>query len=336
MISSTVLGPVPSIPRRAAKPRVPGAIRQSRFVAIIVAAGLFLQASGTAQSATTAVAGLAHRAALIDTYDAILNADFDVASSRMAPACVAERVWCDVLNAVRVWWEIALDPDSRVHDERFSRAVERAVTSADDWAERAPTRAEAWFAVGAAYSVRAQWRVERQQHLAAARDGKRIKNALERALALDPLLHDALFGIGMYRYYAAVAPAGLRLLRWLLLLPGGDRKAGLEQMMDASEKGEVISGEAAYQLHLVYLWYEDRPADALRLIRELQQRYPRNPLFVIIEAKILDVYFHDIEASSKVLRTLIARAQSADVNESALTLRRARALLNAARAARAR
>ena len=154
----------------------------------------------------------------------------------MAPVCVAAPVWCDVLKAVSVWWEIALDPDSRVHDQRFSWAAERAVTSADNWAERAQRRAEAWFAVGAAYSVRAQWRAERQQPLAAARDGKRIKNALERALALDPVLHDALFGIGMYRYYAAVAPTGLRMLRWLLLLPGGDRKAGLEQMIDAARR----------------------------------------------------------------------------------------------------
>ena len=27
------------------------------------------------------------------------------------------------------------------------------------------------------------------------------------ALAIDPDLHDAWFGIGIYRYYAAVAPA---------------------------------------------------------------------------------------------------------------------------------
>jgi len=318
---------------RLAAPGLRPQDRGLRLVAAVVAAGLLSQSFGTAQtSATAAVPGLSYRAELIDTYDAILNADFHLVPTRVAPACVDVAVWCDVMDAVSIWWQIALEPDSRVHDARFSRAVERAITAAEDWAKEAPTRAEAWFAVGAAYGAQAQWRVERKQRLAAARDGKRIKNALERALALDPLLHDAHFGIGMYRYYAAVAPVGLRMFRWLLLLPGGNRQEGLQQMIDGYEQGDVIRGEAAYQLHLIYLWYEDRPADALMLIRGLQQRYPRNPLFVLIEAKILDVYFHDVEASGNVLLELIARAQSADVNESALAVRRARTMLSALRA----
>jgi hypothetical protein len=289
---------------------------------LVIAAGLLLQATATIWTSSAAVPGLSHPDALIDTYDAILNADFDQASTRLAPVCADVPVWCDVFDAISTWWRIALDPESRVHDASFTRRIERAISAADGWADTEPARAEAWFAVGAAYGVRAQWRVERQQRLAAARDGKRIKAALEHALELDPLLH-----------YAGVAPVGWQMFRWLLLLPGGDRKAGLQQMVDAYEQGEVIHGEAAYQLHLIYLWYEDRPADALSLIRQLQQRYPRNPLFVIIEARILDVYFHDDDASRRVLQALIARAQSADVNESVLAERRARALLSALRPA---
>ena len=45
--------------------------------------------------------------------------------------------------------------------------------------------------------------------------------ALERAIALEPSLDDAYFGLGMYRYYADVAPAAAKILRFLLLLPGG-------------------------------------------------------------------------------------------------------------------
>ena len=308
-----------------------------RVAVPIVVASLLLQAIGTGQTSTAAaVAGLTHRAELIGAYDAILNADFDRAAAIMAPACGDVPVWCDVMDAVSVWWRIALEPDAREHDARFARAAERAIAAADDWARKAPTRAEAWFAVGAAYGARAQWRVERQQRLAAARDGKRIKNALERALALDPLLPDARFGIGLYHYYAAVAPVGLRMFRWVLLLPGGNRQEGLQQIISAYEQGEVIRGEAAHQLHLIYLWYEDRAADALALVRALQQRYPRNPLFVINEARILDVYFHEVEASADVLRELIARAQSGDVNESTLALRRAHTLLSAMRAPGAR
>jgi len=312
------------------RPQAPGIRPQGRIIAAVVAAGLLLEIVGTAQTtAPIPITGLSHRAALGRAYDAILSADFDLVSAQLASACEDVPVWCDVVDAVALWWRIALDPDTRLHDALFLRTVERAIRAAEQWTKDEPARAEAWFALGAASGARAQWRVERKQRLAAARDGKRIKTVLERALDLDPHLHDARFGIGLYRYYAAVAPAALRLFRWFLLLPGGNREEGLQQMIDSYERGGVFRDEAAYQLHRIYLWYEDRPADALTLIRELQQRHSRNPLFALIDATILDAYFQDAEASTRVLRTLIARAESGDVNEPALALRRARALLHA-------
>ena len=141
--------------------------------------------------------------------------------------------------------------------------------------------------------MRAQFRVYRVERLAAARDGKRIKEALEKALALDPSMHDAEFGIGMYRYYAGVAPAIFKFLRFLLLLPGGDREGGLAQLERASQLGLLVRGEAQFQIHVLYLWYEHKSKEALAIVRALQQRYPHNPLFHQIEAEILDVYFHD-------------------------------------------
>ena len=59
---------------------------------------------------------------------------------------------------------------------------------------REPDRAEAWFYLGAAYGVRVQYHGQRSEYLAAARDGKRIKVSLEKAIALDPGLQDANFG----------------------------------------------------------------------------------------------------------------------------------------------
>lgn len=106
----------------------------------------------------------------------------------------------------------------------------------------------------------------RGARLAAARDGTRIKNALERALVLDPGLTDAYFGIGLYHYYADVAPRALKMLRWLLLLPGGDRVEGLAETLRPRDAGQLVRSEADYQLHLIYLWYEKEPERALELI----------------------------------------------------------------------
>ena len=68
-------------------------------------------------------------------------------------------------------------------------------------------------------------------------------------------------------------------------------------MIEARDRGQLVRGEADYQLHLIYLWYEKRPRDALAIVRGPAARYPRNPLFYQLEAEILDVYFHDAAAS---------------------------------------
>ncbi|HEX7019961.1 MAG TPA: hypothetical protein VF159_08130, partial [Gemmatimonadaceae bacterium] len=186
---------------------------------------------------------------LIRVYDYILDARFDQAEAELQRACgPAPPEACDVLDATALWWRIQLDPDNRALDERLGAAIDRAIRTTHDWTERDPDNPEAWFYQGGAYGVRVQFRVLRDEKLAAARDGKRIKESLERALELAPGLEDAQFGIGLYQYYAATAPAPARFLRFLLMLPGGDRKEGLARMQRTHNRGRLLQGEADYQL----------------------------------------------------------------------------------------
>jgi tetratricopeptide (TPR) repeat protein len=258
-------------------------------------------------------------------YDSILEARFDQVDAELRRACgPAPAEACDVMAATALWWRILLDPENRALDDEFSTAAERAIRTSEEWTKRSPDDAEAWFYLGGAYAARVQWRVLRGANLAAARDGKRIKEALERATELAPNLDDAYFGIGLYQYYADVAPAAAKFLRFLLLLPGGDREAGLAQMLRARNSGRLIKGEADYQLHLIYLWYEESTDRALELLRGLAKEYPTNPLFLIGIAEIQDTYLHDTTASLATWRTLLGMARDQDVNEAGLAEVRAR------------
>ena len=278
-------------------------------------------ASATAQPRT----GITAAPEIARAYDLILDADFDQLRKTLPSICPpAPLVACQGLKALGLWWEIFLDPDNHSLDAAFLAEVNTAIADAERFAAAEPNRAEAWFYVGAAYGARAQFRVYRVERLAAARDGKRIKEALERALALDPAMHDAEFGIGMYRYYAGVAPAAFKFLRFLLLLPGGDRDGGLAQLERASQLGLLVRGEAQFQIHVLYLWYEHKAKEALAIIRGLQQRYPHNPLFHQIEAEILDVYFHDHAASLNASQRLLALAESRAVFRADLAEKSAR------------
>ena len=291
---------------------------QNRLVAIACCSAFFtlhsaLPARAQARTGITAAPVVAR------AYDLILDADFDGLAKALPDTCPpAPQVACLGLEALSLWWQIQLDPESKALDTRFLTKVNEAIAAAERMTAASPGSAEAWFYLGAAYGVRAQFRVHRYERLAAARDGKRIKESLERALVLDPNLHDAEFGIGMYRYYADIAPAVFRFLRFLLLLPGGDREDGLRQLERAASEGVLVRGEAQYQIHVLYLWYEKKWPQALEIIRGMQARYPRNPLLRQIEAEILDRYFHDPAASLAASEQLLALARRGAVHHAAL------------------
>ena len=262
---------------------------------------------------------------LARAYDSILDARFDQIDAELHRACgPAPPEACDVLSATALWWRILIDPLNRSLDDEFSTSVDRAIRATEDWTERAPDDAEAWFYLGGAYAARVQWRVLREERVAAARDGKRIKQALERAIELAPGLEDAYFGIGLYQYYADVAPAAAKVLRFFLMLPGGDKTEGLAQMLRARNGGRLLQGEADYQLHLIYLWYQHQPARALDLLRGLQKHYPGNPSFHALIADIQDTYLHDVTASLDTWRALLELAREQRVNLSALAETQAR------------
>ena len=148
----------------------------------------------------------------------------------------------------------------------------------------APRRGSTWAPPTARARSSGCYRVER---LAAARDGKRIKEALEQALALDPAMHDAEFGIGMYRYYADVAPAAFKFLRCSCsCCPAAIASTDCSNSNARPRKGMLVRGEAQYQIQSCTSGTSTKPSEALALVRGLQQRYPHNPLFHQIEAEI--------------------------------------------------
>lgn len=262
---------------------------------------------------------------LARAYDAILDARFDDVAADLRRACdPAPQEACDVLAATNIWWQIQLDPYNTSLDDDFRTAVEHAIEAAEDWVDRAPDDPEAWFYLGGAYAARVQWRVLRNEKLAAARDGGRIHQALTRAVKLDPALDDAYFALGMYKYYADVAPAAARFLRFLLLLPGGNRKEGLAEMLRARNRGQLLQGEADYQLSIIYLWYEEEVEGALELLRSLQTEYPGNPHFTAQIADVQDRYQHDVTASLATWRALLAAGREQRVNMPALAQAQAR------------
>ena len=130
---------------------------------------------------------------------------------------------------------------------------------------------------------------------------------------------------GCIRYYADVAPAAAKVLRFLLLLPGGNKTEGLAQMLRARTRGRLLQGEAEYQLQIIYLWYEHRTDEAVGDPRVAARPLSRQSA---LPQRARRRAGHAISTTSRRASTPGARCwrwrASSDVNEAALAEARAR------------
>jgi len=262
-------------------------------------------------AAPAGAAGLTSPDALAQVYELILDARFDEAERQLKSACPpAPQPGCSVIGAVGDYWRLLMNSEDTSRDPALLEKINGAIAATEAWVAREPKRAEAWFYLGGAYGTRVLFRGLRGQYLAAARDGKRIHDSLRLAISLDPSMGDAYFGLGLYHYYAAIAPRAARILSMLMFLPGGDRALGLKEMEQARSKGILLRGEADYQMHLIYLWYERQTTTALRLVEGLRTRYPNNPVFYLRLADVQSSYVRNHHAALQTYRSMLDAARA--------------------------
>ena len=291
--------------------------RSQRFVFLCA---LFALCGSLARPASADAAGLTSPEPLMKAYELILDARFDEADHQLKSACPpAPQPACEVIGAVNDYWRLLLNPEDTSRDSALMTRINAAIASGEAWAAKEPKRAEAWFYLGGAYGTRVLLRGLRGQYLSAARDGKRIHDSLQLAIKMDPSLGDAYFGLGLYHYYAAIAPRAARILSMLMFLPGGDRAGGLREMEQTRSKGLLLRGEADYQLHLIYLWYERQQTPALRLIEGLRTRYPHNPIFYLRLADVQGNYIRNHQSALQTYRSLLDAARAGRLASPAMS-----------------
>src|ERR1700674_4005374 len=109
--------------------------------------------------AAPANAALSEGTRLAAIYDTILQAKFDRGSQQLAQACPpAPSEACKSLGVVALCWQIVLDPNSRLLDDRFERGATEATAAAAAWTRREPRRAEAGFYLAGSPPPPRQWR----------------------------------------------------------------------------------------------------------------------------------------------------------------------------------
>jgi tetratricopeptide (TPR) repeat protein len=233
----------------------------------------------------------------------LMDGDFDAATDifRQIQKSDPQSPLGYLLEADVNWWKIYLteanliDPDVfealseavTPYDADFRRLDELAIRKAETRLLDHQDEARSYFYQGLGYGLRARLEALRDHALGTARAGKKLRNLSLAALKLDPNLNDAWFGVGLYNYFEDTLPTYVKMLRFLILLPGGDRHVGLRQIRQAMEKGQLVTAEARFHLAKNYSRSIDRQyARSLELLHQMEQQYPHNPLWKLLAGSV--------------------------------------------------
>ena len=203
-----------------------------------------------------------------------------------------------LLEAEALWWRIWCTSAEFKYGMTYPRR--RAKLSADQHyfdlaakvsalatAQIASTEtAEFHFYAGMGDAIAARLYGLRGENRATARYAVRTREHLLRAIALDPSLADADFGLGLYNYYADTLSAIARMLRFFMGIPGGNKQEGIRQLQHAITEGTLTSCEARFYLAISLHNYDQKYQQALEIAAPLAEKYPSNPLFQLIVADL--------------------------------------------------
>jgi len=194
-------------------------------------------------------------------------------------------------QAFEMWWKL-LD---RFHDRPGLRILMEA--KLDEAARRASLLAESGSSsdqergltfLGVARLLDAQSKAVRGAHMGASSSARQGHKALTEALKRNPRSSDALFAMGAYNYFADNLPTLVKGIRFLLMIPGGNRNRGLAQLEEAAASSRLFGTEALMLLSFIYsAREEDDAARALGYIEQARRREPESPLIALIHSDLL-------------------------------------------------
>jgi tetratricopeptide (TPR) repeat protein len=202
-----------------------------------------------------------------------------------------------MLEADANWWKIyyysanLIDPDvfdvakmeATPYDSHFEDLDNVAIRKAEARIRLHQELARSYLYDGYAYALRGRMDGLHDRDLATARAGKKMRSHLLRTLELDPSLVDADLGIGIYNYFVDTLPGIVKFLSMFIMLPGGSRTEGLQQLHLCAEKGELGRPEAKFYLAKDYSRSSEKQYEkSQRLFGELQQEFPHNPLWPML------------------------------------------------------
>jgi tetratricopeptide (TPR) repeat protein len=192
------------------------------------------------------------------------------------------------------WWKIycsnleikygmidAWKRGKKPEDDAFLLLADRVIDLAHAQIAKSDS-ADLHFYAGMGLALKVRLEVLRGENRAVARYGVAARAEFLRALELDPQMADATAGLGLYNYYVDSLSTTVKILRFFMGIPGGNRTEGIRQMQVGIAHGVVTPVEMRFHLARNLRTFDYQYERAIVVAQPLVERYPGNPIFQLL------------------------------------------------------
>jgi tetratricopeptide (TPR) repeat protein len=203
-----------------------------------------------------------------------------------------------LLEAEATWWkrycaacEIkygmvdAWKREKNADDASYLTLAARVTSLAEQQLAKSET-AEMHVYAGMGWALQVRVYGLREENRSAARAAVKARAEMIRALQIDPGMADATAALGIYNYFVDTLPSIVKMLRFFMGIPGGNKEQGIEQMRVGMDNGILLAVEVRYILARNLRTYDHDYEQALKVTEPLLARYPRSPMFQLLAGNL--------------------------------------------------
>ena len=199
-----------------------------------------------------------------------------------------------LLEAEAHWWQIYCANSSvkygmiddwkrgkKPEDESYLALADQVIELSRIQIEKSNS-AEMHVYAGSGYALKTRMYALQGENRAVAHAGVSARTEFLHALEIDPQNADATAGLGLYNYYVDSLSSAVKVLRFFMGIPGGDRKEGIRQMEIGIDHGVLTPVEMRFYLAKNLRNFDFDYEQALRVAEPLSARYPGNLVFQLL------------------------------------------------------
>lgn len=188
--------------------------------------------------------------------------------------------------------QFPIDPKAK---ERILSLMDQSLKLSEARLKKNPNDADALYARGVVRGYRATYiGLIDKAWFAALRSAVGARHDHERVLELDPKNSDAKMTVGIHNYVIAGVSWPVKVAASVVGL-SGNKQRGIQYLYEAGEAGGETSVDSKIALSL-FLRREQRYPEALKLVGGLVADFPRNFLFRLEDANLMNAAGHGPEA----------------------------------------